>query len=156
MPALCDVNVLLALVTDRHTHHVDAVRWLGGVSPSEAVVCRIVQMGLLRLLNNPAVMKEEVLAADACWALWRRLLKDERVRFVPDEPPGLDAVFERFISGRAFTPRVWTDAYLAAYAHINGLTLVTFDQGSRTFSGLSCEVLEPLKPDPSTSSSPKA
>lgn len=141
MPSLCDVNVLLALATDRHVHHPVVVRWLDGVATGEAVVCRMAQSGLLRLLNNPAVMREEALDAAACWALWHRLLEDERIRFSPGEPPGLDAAFEEFTQGRSFTPRLWTDAYLAAYAHTGGLTLVTLDRGVRSFSGLACEIL---------------
>jgi uncharacterized protein len=139
---LCDVNVLLALVTDRHAHHDLAIRWADGIPADGAVLCRVAQMGLLRLLNNPVVMGDEVLVAAGCWSLWRRLLEDERFRFAPGEPPGLDSSFERFTTGRAFSPRVWTDAYLAAYAHAVRLTLVTFDQGFRGFPGLSCNVLE--------------
>jgi toxin-antitoxin system PIN domain toxin len=140
---LCDVNVLLALVTDRHAFHAAAVDWLDGMPAGGATICRIAQTGLLRLLNNPAVMREDVLDTTACWDLWRRLLEDERVRFTPTEPPGLDAAFERFTSGRAFTPRLWTDAYLAAYAQTSGLTLVTFDQGFHQFNGLACHGIEP-------------
>ena len=78
-----------------------------------------------------------------CWALWRRLVGDERVRFAPRGPDGLDAPFEAFTGGRAFSPRVWSDAYLAAYARAGDYTLVTFDQGFRQFEGLSCNVLTP-------------
>ena len=56
VPALCDVNVLLALVTDRHALHSLAGRWADSVLADGAVVCRVAQMGLLRLLNNPTVM----------------------------------------------------------------------------------------------------
>ena len=143
MPALCDVNVLLALVTDRHAHHAEAVNWLEGVAADEAVICRVAQTGLMRLLNNPAVMREEALNTAACWALWRRLLEDERFRFSPIEPPGLDAAFERLTSGRKYTPRLWTDAYLAAYAVTAGMTLVTFDKGFGSFPGLGCQLLQP-------------
>lgn len=143
MPVLCDVNVLLALVTDRHAHHATAVRWLDSVAAGEAVICRVAQTGLLRLLNNPAVLREEALDTAACWVLWHRLLEDERMQFVPTEPPGLDAAFEQFTRGRAYTPRLWTDAYLAAYARAGGLTLVTFDQGFHHFSSLAAHVLEP-------------
>ena len=66
MPMLCDVNVLLALVTDRHAAHTAAVRWLDGVPAGEATICRMAQTGLLRLLNNPDVMREEVLDPTAC------------------------------------------------------------------------------------------
>lgn len=125
VPALCDVNVLLALTTDRHAFHAMAVRWFDSVSVGGAVICRVAQTGLLWLLNNPAVMGEDVLDATACWETWRRLLEDEWIRFTPTEPPSLDTAFERFTSGRVFTPKLWTDAYLSAYAQTGGLTLVT-------------------------------
>jgi uncharacterized protein len=63
VPALCDVNVLLALVTERHVHHAAAVRWFDTLPAGAAVVCRVAQMGLLRLLNSPTVMREEALDA---------------------------------------------------------------------------------------------
>jgi predicted nucleic acid-binding protein len=63
---LCDVNVLLTLVTDRHASHAAAVRWLDSVPADGATACRIVQTGLLRLLNNPAVMREDVLDTTVC------------------------------------------------------------------------------------------
>ncbi len=143
MPALCDVNVLLALVTDHHTLHGLAVRWADTVPADGAVLCRVAQMGLLRLLNNPAVMGENVLDVAGCRSLWRRLLDDERFRFTSEEPPGLDQAFEPFTVGRTFSPRLWTDACLAAYAHAARLTLVTLDKGFRGFPGLACDVLTP-------------
>ena len=143
MPALCDVNVLLALVTDRHALNGLAVRWAESVPAGEAVLCRVVQMGLLRLLNNPAVMREEAMNTTGCWSVWHRLLEDERFRFASEEPLGLDVAFERFTIGRAFSARVWTDAYLAAYAHAARLRLVTFDKAFRGFHGLAFDVLEP-------------
>jgi hypothetical protein len=146
LPALCDVNLLIALVTDRHQHHAAAAQWLESAPTGEAVICRIAQMGLLRLLNNPAVMGDEALDTDSCWELWRRLLEDERIQFVPSEPDGLDTIFREYTSKRAFSPRLWTDAYLAAYARAGGLTLVTFDSGLLSYKGLTCQVLRPADP----------
>ncbi len=142
MAALCDVNYLLALVTDRHAHHSVAVHRFGEIPKGEAIVCRIAQTGLLRLLNNPAVMREDVLETSACWKMWQTLLDDERIHFSAAEPPGLDTAFEKMTTGRTFTPRLWTDAYLAAYALTASLTVVTFDKGFRQFPGLDCDVLE--------------
>lgn len=141
MPVLCDVNLLLALVTDRHEHHAIAAQWIENMKSGEVVVCRVVQTGFLRLLNNPAVMGDEALEADDCWSLWHGLLEDARFLFVTSEPAGLDTIFETFTSGRGFTPKLWTDAYLAGYARAGGLTLVTFDSGFSRFPGLVCMVL---------------
>lgn len=143
MSELVDVNVLLALVTDRHVHHRDAARWIERVTPRNAVICRTVQLGLLRLLNNPAVMKEDALPTGECWALWQRLLEDERLRFEAGEPGGLDALFEESTQGRTFSPRLWSDAYLAAYARAGDYSLVTFDRGFQGFNELACTVLTP-------------
>lgn len=140
-PFSVTVNLLLALVTDRHEHHAIAAQWIENMQSGEVVVCRVVQTGLLRLLNNPSVMGDEALEADDCWPLWHRLLEDARVLFVASEPAGLDTIFETFTSGRGFTPKLWTDAYLAGYARTGGLTLVTFDSGFSSFPGLACEVL---------------
>jgi uncharacterized protein len=138
---LCDVNVLLALVTDRHALHTTAVHWFDDVPPGGATICRVVQLGLLRLLNNPSVMREDTLDAATCWDIWHQLLEDQRLRYTPIEPNGLDAAFERFTTGKVFTPRLWTDAYLAAYALVSSLVLVTFDQGFRQFDSLECHLL---------------
>lgn len=146
MAGLCDVNVLLALSTDRHAQHAQALRWFEGVGSAGARVCRVALLGLLRLLNNPSAMEEDVLDAAGCWDLWRRMQQDERIRFAPAEPSGLDASFERFTAGQAFSPRLWTDAYLAAFAQAGGLTVVTFDRGFRRFPDLSCELLAPVGP----------
>ena len=37
MPMLCDVNLLLALVTDRHAHHPGAVRWFDTLAVGDAL-----------------------------------------------------------------------------------------------------------------------
>ncbi|MDX1654465.1 MAG: VapC toxin family PIN domain ribonuclease, partial [Candidatus Competibacteraceae bacterium] len=69
MAVLADVNLLLALVTDRHAHHGTAMVWLDNMATGEVRICRMAQMGLLRLLNNPAVMGQEAQQTSACWIL---------------------------------------------------------------------------------------
>jgi predicted nucleic acid-binding protein len=55
MAALPDINVLLPLTYGAHVHHAAAVAWLDTVQEDgELVLCRVSQLGLLRLLNNPA------------------------------------------------------------------------------------------------------
>jgi toxin-antitoxin system PIN domain toxin len=139
--ALLDVNVLLALATDRHPHCAAAAAWMETLDAGQAVVCRVAQSGLMRLLNNPAVMQDEVLDTTRCWAVWRGFLQDERVQFALTEPPGLDEAFERFTRDHPFSPKLWTDAYLAAYAVTAQLQLATFDAGFRDFPGVEIETL---------------
>jgi uncharacterized protein len=139
--ALCDVNLLLALVIDKHTHHAAAVGWLQGKAAGEARICRLTQIGLLRLLNSPAVMQDDVLDTVGSWEVWYRLLGHASFHFVSTEPTGLDTVFARFTGSQRFTPYLWTDAYLAAYACATRLTLVTLDRGCERFPGLQYEIL---------------
>ena len=141
MPVLCDVNFLFVLITNRHEHHPRATVWFERAASGDAVICRHAQLGLFRLLTNPAILREEAVRADACWRLWQRLLSDDRVRFIITEPEGIDAAFKGFTERRAFTPKLWTDAYLAAFARAAGLSVVTFDAAFRQFTGVQVEVL---------------
>jgi predicted nucleic acid-binding protein len=53
MAALPDINVLLPLIYGAHVHHGAAVAWLNTIQEDgELVLCRVSQLGLLRLLNN--------------------------------------------------------------------------------------------------------
>jgi len=71
---------------------------------------------------------------DALWA-------DSRIRFLP-EWPALDAVFKEYSNIRQPATNLWGDAYLAAYATVNGATLATFNRGFSKFPVKSV-ILEP-------------
>ncbi len=141
MPALLDINVLLALTDEGHADHPRASQWLDEVSGARQVaLCRVVQMGLLRLLNNPSVMGSAVLSGSTAWAIWDEILRDDRFCWM-DEPAGFDGAFRRFTEPFAASPRQWPDAYLAAFADAASLELVTFDSGFRAFPGLRFRLL---------------
>lgn len=141
MSSLCDVNVLLALVYERHAHHRAAAAWLAPINDVEAVVvCRQTQLGLLRLLSTRAVMVGDVLDAAGCWAVLDVMMSDERFVFSP-EPPKLEPVFRHIMSATSVAPKVWQDAYLAAFAIAGGMTLVTFDAGFRGIADLELALL---------------
>ena len=79
MRALADVSWLLPLCYGGHEHHEAARRWLEALPEGGGVaICRLAQMGLLRLLSNPSVMGADVCATDAAWKLNDRLLGDPR------------------------------------------------------------------------------
>lgn len=142
MRAVADVSWLLPLCYGRHEHHDDASRWLQELpAGSVVIVCRSAQMGLLRLLSNPAVMGIDVCATDAVWKINDRLFNDPRFR-LETEPPDLEIELRRLTKGFPYSPKLWQDAYLAAFAVAADLSLVTFDQGFRKFRRLQSIILE--------------
>jgi len=62
------------------------------------------------------------------WETYDRWVEDERVLFV-DEPRGLEPSFRSMSQLQQPAPKDWADSYLAAFATISQMTLVTFDQG---------------------------
>ncbi|MGH9447510.1 MAG: TA system VapC family ribonuclease toxin [Terriglobia bacterium] len=124
-----DVNVWLALSYERHVHHGAAKRWFEPLDDGARLFfCRITQLGLLRLLTTEAVMgSDEVMSQGAAWQAYDRWLQDGRVSFLP-EPPELEEAFRAMSRLRRPAPKDWADSYLAAFALVSDLTLVTFDQ----------------------------
>ena len=142
MRGLCDVNVLVALAHARHTHHRTVVNWMDTVAAGEAGLCRFTQLALLRLLTNRAVMGDAVRINTDAWQTVAGLPGDARFAWHP-EPPGLDEHFAQYAPWPRSSPNRWQDAYLAAFAAVAGLELVTFDGGFSGFGGLQCRVLVP-------------
>ena len=64
------------------------------------------------------------------WGAYDRWLEDERVELL-DEPPGLERRFRSMTRLRHPAPKNWADSYLAAFAAVAQLTLVTFDRAMR-------------------------
>jgi hypothetical protein len=125
---LIDANLWLALCAARHAHHGRADTWFQTLGDGQAVLCRIAEMGLLRLLTNPTVMKEDALDWKEAWAIAHTLRTDPRVIFRA-EPGELETHWHRLMREHRAGHRTWTDAYLAAFAQGHDATLVTFDQG---------------------------
>ena len=125
---LPDVNVWLALASRRHIHSQTCSDWLDSLESGLSVAfCRVSQMGLLRLLTNEAVMRNDVLSSRDAWQAYRTILAYERIAFAP-EPFALEREWQKLTSQDQPTPKVWTDAYLAAFAQASGLRLVTLDR----------------------------
>ncbi len=133
LSAFPDINVWVALAVDAHVHQLAARRWWEEY-PLEGEIgfCRFTQMGLLRLLTTPAVMGGDGLSQRAAWRVYDRFGGDPRVRRWA-EPPDLEAEFRARTRARQAAPKVWADAYLAAFAAAAGARLVTFD---RALAGL--------------------
>ena len=141
MADLLDVNVLLALLHARHWHSRRAVAWLETRGDPGAIrLCRVVQMGALRLLTTRTVMQNDVLTAAEFWQGWDRLLRDDRFTLV-QEPPALETAWRQLSRALPRGQVAGTDTYLAALAKARGWRLVTFDRGFTAFPGLEVEVL---------------
>ena len=67
--------------------------------------------------------------------LYDQLLGDDRVHFV-GESIGTESSWRHFAALDTASPKVWMDAYLAAIAKTQGLTLITLNNGFRKFEGL--------------------
>jgi toxin-antitoxin system PIN domain toxin len=137
---LPDVNVWLALASNRHVHHDIAKIWFASLDRGEAAFCRITQMGFLRLLTNSRVMGNEALSQRNAWAIYEDLSRDKRVTFTP-ELAEVEPVWKRYTQGLFTGTNVWTDAYLAAVAAVQGMQLVSFDRGLSRIKDLQTLIL---------------
>jgi len=127
MTYLPDVNVWIALASEKHVHHTAAKQWFAGLTEEKLVFCRVTQLGFLRLLTNHHVMKDEVIDPEGAWQVYRTFRADRRIGFA-NEPIALGEFWQDFTVGTMVSPNLWTDAYLCALAKAIGSTLVTFDK----------------------------
>jgi len=139
---LADVNVLLPLLVRHHEHHELALRWFDGLAPGEAVLCRFVQLALVRLLGNRTIMGKYAVSASAAWDLIAELIEDERLEFAA-ESPLVDAVFAKLLRYAAPTNKLVGDAYLAAFSIAGQMRLTTVDKGFEQFRDVDLQLLSP-------------
>ena len=129
---LLDVNVLLALVRPGHQGYEAAHVWLDRSWRHGWATNPLTELGVLRLLTNPAVTQGVVSAATAL-AVVAEFTRTEGHEFWP-----LDreiAVCLRPISTTLRGHRQWTDAMLLWQAKERGGILVSFDAGIKALAG---------------------
>ena len=88
-------------------------------------------------------MGDDTLQPAAAWLVWEKLVLDERSAFLPIEPIGLAAAWRENIATRSATPKLWMDAFLAAWAQSSNLALVTFDTGFKSYQLDNLQLLSP-------------
>jgi uncharacterized protein len=125
-----DLNVWLALSDAANVHHTPAWRWRNTLDADHKLIfSRYTQIGLLRLLANPAVMGDQVLKLREAWRVYDRWLEDPRVEFY-SEPRGVDSTFRKMTRTLASlrASKAIGDCRLLAFAVDIEATLVTFDR----------------------------
>jgi toxin-antitoxin system PIN domain toxin len=120
--------VWLALAHSVHPHHRSAIAWGESLDPqSSFYFCRLSQLSLLRLLTNSSAMGDDVATQAGAWHIYDLFYENGRT-FFADEPKNVEDVLrKRTMKGESST-KEWADAYLATFAELAGLQLVTFDK----------------------------
>lgn len=147
MPAsLFDTSVWLAAIFKQHQFHSIARQALRQATASQsAVFCRATEQSVLRLMSTAGIAKSygeppltnrgALQTLDALQALpqtsWQA------------EPPGIFEKWRQLAGLDSASPKVWMDAYLAAFAIQSGLRMVTIDKDFKNFEpqGLDLNVL---------------
>jgi toxin-antitoxin system PIN domain toxin len=137
---LPDVNVWLALTFDSHHHHPVAKSWFSSLSDELCFFCRTTQAGFLRLATNAKVFGTSALTLSQAWQAYDIFQNDSRVSYV-DEPAKVEALWRAYTAMQSYSPKVWTDAYLAAFAQAAGLELITFDRAFSQYHQTKCRIL---------------
>ena len=138
---LPDVNVWLALTFDSHVHHPAAKTWFDGLAnDSVCYFCRLTQQGFLRLATNPSVFGKDAVTLPDAWQKYDLFLSDPRVSFAA-EPDKVEAHWRTYTQARSFSPKIWNDAYLAAFALAGGLGMITFDRAFMQFQNVTVTLL---------------
>ena len=132
---LPDVNLWLALVFEAHAFHVAARAWFDGNGNDGCAFCRVTQQGFLRLVTNRQVFGDETLTLATAWKCYDSLRRMPHIQFAA-ETADLESLWRGYTSAATYSPKVWTDAYLAAFARSAHLTVVSFDKGFRHYTGV--------------------
>jgi uncharacterized protein len=136
---LADSNVWLALALSKHQFHDVARDWFAGLKPREVVCfCRSTQQSFLRLLTTHEVFMPYAvppLTNEEAWSTYESFLANKRVSFAA-EPAELQDHWKALAVQSQASPKLWNDAYLAAFALAGGHRLVTLDKGFKQFPGL--------------------
>ena len=124
MRALLDVNVLIALLDENHSHHAAASDWFRGHIDLGWASCPLTQNGCIRIISQPRY--PNALDVSEAIARLRTAVSTPYHRFIADDVSLLDdsIVAYRQLSG----PRQLTDVYLLALAVAHDARLVTLDK----------------------------
>ena len=137
---LPDINFWLALTFEVHAHHIRAKQFFDSRPTEPFFFCRFTQQGLLRISSNATVFGGDAVSLREGWHLYDRILTDPRVKLA-DEPDGLEEDWRIYTNIDSLSPKLSSDAFIAAFAHAAGFQLATFDKAFLQFKDLNCIIL---------------
>ncbi len=143
---LADSNIWLSLLLSKHEFHGATRAWFTDRnSPGPTLFCRATQQSFLRLLTTREVFSPygiPPLTNEGAWSAYESFIADMRISWV-EEPAGVESLWKELAGRPHSSPKLWADAYLAAFAMTGGYQLVTTDKGFKQFQGLDLLVLSP-------------
>ena len=143
-PSLLDTSLWVALAFSKHPTHASAQQVFGEADSAQPIAfCRATQQSFLRLITTPRLHNlydSPPFSNQQAWALCQQLLALPQVTYL-EEPPGLATHWQKYASLPSPSPKVWMDAYLAAFTRAHGITLVTLDKDFKNFPSLRLRLL---------------
>jgi toxin-antitoxin system PIN domain toxin len=141
---LADTNFWLAISLSKHEFHGVARHWFDQQQEDHSVFfCRSTQLSFLRLLTTDGVTRLygiPPLTNVAAWTVYDGVRSDHRCGFA-NEPGSIESHWKHFAQRDSSSPKLWMDAYLAAFAMTGGLKLVTTDKAFAQFKELDAIIL---------------
>lgn len=142
MTDLPDVSTWVALSYTNHLHHLRAKAYWDSTRADEIAFCGTTLMGMLRILTLPAPMNGNPFSPAEAIQKAREWMGLAEVRFIGDSAETSARVAE-WANLSFFTPKLWTDAWIAAIAVTNDCRIVSFDSDFSRFPGLKFLHLKP-------------
>lgn len=127
---LLDVNVLVALIDEAHTHHKSVVAWFDATGKRDWGVCAFTEAGFLRVMTRSRTGDYSVAAMTH---LLEKLALHRGYRYWPITA-GWSLLAAPF-RGRLFGHQQITDAFLLGLAVKESGVLVTLDQAMSHLAG---------------------
>jgi toxin-antitoxin system PIN domain toxin len=101
-----------------------------------ACFCRITQQGFLRLITTHSLLRHygvEGFTNRDAWTAYSLLRRHPAV-VERDEPAGTMDIWHQLAVRETASPKVWTDAYLAAFALAGNLDFATLDRDFESYT----------------------
>lgn len=144
---LFDSNCWLAIAHEFHGVHDAALQAINAATVEHpACFCRSTEQSILRLLSTAAIQaayQSPPITNEGAIRLLNEWQAEPNVAFV-DEPVGTSELWLHLANRNTASPKLWMDAYLAAFAISGELRFVTNDKAFCQFElqGLDLELLK--------------